>query len=196
MTNKYSKCLNIAGATGVVLALTSGVANAVVIGVPVDELLSNSGYPQQSISFNPIGTNFVSGFDSTNFDAIVRNCGLSLIASGGMSWSESAVPFGGTVDHNVTFGNPGFPAVPADGDSVYYGYRFFDGVDAYNYRFAQFTGLATVSAYTSDFVFDAYSFEDSPDTGITVGAVPEPSMSAFFLALAASMFVVQRRKRS
>lgn len=193
MKRKYGSRLKATGATGIVLALTSGVSQAVVTEVPVDLVVENFGTPS-AVSFNPVGTNFSPEYDDTNFDAIARNCGLSLLASGGMAWTDSAVSLNDTVDGALAFGDPGFPSVPADGESVYYGYSYLDGADTF-YGFAMFTGLATGNPGSRDFIFNGYAFEDSSDTGINVGAVPEPSSAATIMALAAGLFALQRRRR-
>lgn len=193
MRKKYGNRLKTAGATGIVLALTSGVSQAIVTEVPVDLVVENFGTPS-AVSFNPVGTNFFPGFDNNNFDAIPRNCGLSLLAYGGMAWTDSAVSLNDTVDGALAFGNPGFPPVPADGESVYYGYSYLDGADTF-YGFAMFTGLATGNPGSRDFIFNGYAFEDSSDTGINVSAVPEPSSAATIMALAAGVFALHRRRR-
>jgi len=182
-----------AGSTGLILALTAGVAEAITVTVPVNVTLSNSG-PVEWVSFNPTSNVFVNSFDDS-FDAKARNCGLSLSSSNGMEWSTAPITLGSTVDNSLTFTTNKFASVPAAGDTAYYGYAFTlaSGTDTF-YGYAQFTGLAT-GVSSRDFIFDGYVFENTPGTAITVAAVPEPSMAATFIGLSVGAFALLRRRR-
>lgn len=176
-----------------VLALTSGLASAAVTDVSVNQVVENFGSPS-AVSFEAINNNFASGFDSTNFDGIARNCGLSLYGYNGLLWSTASVTVGSTVDGLLSFNNSVFASVPASGDTEFWGYEYDDGVGQKYYGYAQFTGLGTGPSSSRDFVFDRYAFEDSSGTGITV--VPEPGAAAGVLGLAAGLAALKRRRRS
>jgi len=186
-----------AGSTGLILALTAGVAEAITVTVPVNVTLSRSSAfgSVEWVSFNPASNLFVGSFDNS-FYAKARNCSLSLSGSNGMEWSTAPISLGSTVDNSLTFTTSKFALVPADGDTVYHGYAFTptSGTDTF-YGYAQFTGLATGVSSSRDFIFDGYVFENTPGTAITVAAVPEPSMAATFIGLSVGAFALLRRRR-
>jgi hypothetical protein len=186
---KYSKRLAAAGAVSAAAALTLSSASAAVAVVgPELSLEPFVGF----ISFTPTGASWVDSYD-TSYTGMIRNCGLNLLSNNSnFQWTTGAIGHGTVVDDLQAYNASSsfFLAYPADGETVYVGYRLMNqgsGANETYYGFVQVTGSAG-----QNFEIDFYSYENSPNTGITV--VPEPSTTLLWVAGAGLAFTRRRRR--
>lgn len=183
---KYSKRLAAAGAVSAA-ALTMSSASAAVALVGTDLSLEPfSGF----IAFAPTGSSWISG-SSPSYMANIRNCGLNLISNNSnFQWTTGTISHGTLVDDLLTYtGGSSFLAYPANGETVYVGYRVLNqgaGADETYYGYVQVTG-----ASGNHFAVDFYSYETSANTGIA--AIPEPSTTLLWVAGAGLAFTRRRR---
>lgn len=186
---KYSKRLAAAGAVSAAAALSLSSASAAVAVVgPELSLEPFVGF----ISFNPTGASWVGGYDTT-YMASIRNCYVSLLSnSPDLQWTAGSISHGTVVDDQLTYHSEIWSASflhPAEGESAYAGYRLMNqgvGGDETYYGYIQVTG-----GLEGHFTVDFYSYESSPNTGITV--VPEPSTTLLWVAGAGLAFTRRRR---
>jgi len=189
--SKYSHKLKAIGSTGAILAITSGVSEAVIVNVSIDATVPvNNGY-----SFDATTSDFILG-NNAAFDASLGTCSTNLVAIArtDFDWTTSTVSIGSSVDGSDSFSANSLDvlSIPGIGETEYLGYAFTSGADVF-YGYAQYVGFAS-----NQITIIGYAYETTANTAITVSdltAVPEPSTTAAILSLAVGAFVVQRRSR-
>ncbi|RYD33467.1 MAG: hypothetical protein EOP85_20755 [Verrucomicrobiaceae bacterium] len=185
---KYSKRLATVGAASAAL-MTLGTASAAVSVVDVNLF---QAYGSGFFSFSPLGSAFTGTYD-TSYTAGMRNCGLNLLNfnTTNFQWTSALLAAGSVVGSSQSYtASPGFLAYPADGQTVYAGYRVVNqgpSNDETYYGYVQVTGNPG-----SEFTIDSYSYESSANTAITV--VPE--VSSFLLGTVGVGALALRRRRS
>jgi hypothetical protein len=165
-------------------------ASAALITVPVNQDFNT----HPVLSFNPIGSNFESSFNSSVYPAYIVACGLNLgTFDDDFEWAGSGITTptyflpGDTINDSFFFAGDGiylFSTIPAVN---FFGYRFFDGSDTF-YGYVQITTTSNASIFT----VDSYTFNSVPNEGITV--VPEPSAAAAFFGLTVLALVLAKKK--
>jgi len=190
---KYSKRIAALGAASAAV-LSLGTASAAVSTVEVGVNVTSSS---ASFNFVPTGTSYVSG--DSGYPALIRNCGLHLFnnPSSNFQWASELIPAGGEVDDSLSYEPSIYFQYPAEGETVYAGYRTHedigDGRFEDRYGYVSITGGATpVGMFYPAFTINSYTYESTINTGISIAAVPEPS--AALLAFAGAGLFFRRRR--
>lgn len=185
---KYSKRLT-AGAVCAAASATLGTASAAVSMVNVGSTPSfGSGW----VSFNPLGSNFVTSYNDTSYMAGIRNCGLGLISfsTTNFQWASVLLTEGSVIGSSLSYTSPSnYQSYPSVGATAYAGYRVVNQGPGSNETYYGYVKVTGVSANT--FSVDSYFYETSPSTSVTV--VPEPS--AAWLGLAGAGLLTWKRRR-
>jgi hypothetical protein len=187
---KYSKRLIAVGVLASAALPFTTAGAAVVVVQPNLFQSSGSGF----FSFNPTASDFVATYDES-YDCGMRNCGLNLLSfnTTDFNWASSILDEGSIVDNSQAFSSDSsrFLTIPTDGNVVSVGYRLANQGSANDenyFGFVQVTGNGS-----NNFTIDTYSYQTSPNTGILINAVPEPS--SVLLSLVGMSSLILRRRR-
>jgi len=191
---KYSKRIAAIGAASAAV-LSLGTASAAVTTIDANVLMSNGD--AHYFAFVPNGSSYVSGAENTSslFAGKIRYCGLTLMNNdtGLFQWTNGLLSEGATVGASSNFQNTFSTALPAEGTTMYAGYRYATSYTEENPNYIYGYISVTVGA-NNRYTVDSYSYESTENTGVTIAAVPEPS--AALLAFAgAGLFFRRRRAR-
>jgi len=183
--------------------LSLGTASAAVTTVNTDLLMSFSSGDADAFAFVPNGSSYVAEYNtSPSFPGRIRYCGLELRSNtpGIFQWTDTFLSEGAIVDASDTFQDElWMMSFPAEGTTVYAGYRYlssYTGEDPnYTYGYVSVTGNAPPEGGGyNKFTLNSYTYESTENTGISIGAIPEPS--AALLAFAGAGLFFRRRRAS